>query len=159
MTGPVLTGGPAPHPQEPRAEGGVRPHHRQPALVQLARFALVGGAGTAFNAGLFLLLRNWFDAVPANLVALLVSTALTTELHRRFTFGGATGHRWRAGVQDVGTVVFYACYSSLVLLAVQALVPGVTQWGEALAVAAASVAGGLTRFAVLRFWVFTPHAP
>ena len=106
---------------------------QHPTIVQLTRYAIIGGVGTALNAVFFLVLRNWFDAVPANIVGLLVSTALTTELNRRFTFSGAPQHRWRASLQDVGTVVFYAFYSSLVLLVLQAIVPGVTQWQEALA--------------------------
>lgn len=131
-----------------------RLRRRHPTIVKLTRYAIVGGAGTALNALFFLVLRNWFDAIPANIVALLVSTALTTEMNRRFTFDGAETHCWRASVQDVGTVVFYAFYSSAVLLVLQSVVPGATQWQEAVAVAVASILGGLLRFTVLRFWVF-----
>lgn len=129
---------------------------RHPTLVQLARFAVVGGAGTGLNAIIFLALRTWLDPVPANIVALLLSTALTTEINRRFTFDGAAGHRWRASVQDIGTVVFYAFYSSGVLILLDWLAPGAATWEEALAVALASVFGGLARFAVMRYWVFVP---
>ncbi|GEL22478.1 hypothetical protein PSU4_14320 [Pseudonocardia sulfidoxydans NBRC 16205] len=129
---------------------------RHPTFVQLARFAVVGGAGTALNALIYLALRSWMSPVPANVVALLLSTGLTTELNRRFTFGGATAHRLRASVQDLITVVFYAFYSSGVLLLLEWLVPTVTQWEEALAVAGASVLGGLMRFLAMRYWVFAP---
>lgn len=128
--------------------------HVRPVLRQLARYAVVGGSSTAFNAGLFLLLRPWLDAVPANLVALTVTTALSTEVNRRFAFGGATAYRLREWVQDIGTVVFYAGYSSVVLLVLHVVDPGATPWQEAAVVAIASVAGGLTRFLVLRYWVF-----
>ncbi|ODU03171.1 MAG: hypothetical protein ABS81_15125 [Pseudonocardia sp. SCN 72-86] len=129
---------------------------RHPTFVQLARFAIVGGAGTALNALIYLALRTWMSPVPANVVALLLSTGLTTELNRRFTFDGATAHRFRASVQDVVTVVFYAFYSSGVLLLLDWLVPSATEWEEALAVAAASVLGGLLRFTAMRYWVFAP---
>lgn len=127
---------------------------RHPLAVQLARYALVGGAATALNAGLFLLFRPLLPAVPANLLSLTVTTALSTELNRRLAFGGARAHRLREWVQDLGTIAFYATYSSGVLLALQWLVGAPTPGQEAAAVAVASVGGGLLRFAVLRFWVF-----
>lgn len=126
----------------------------RPVAVQLARYAVIGGSSTALNAGLFLLLRPFLDAVPANLVALTVTTAVSTEANRRFAFGAAHAHRLREWVQDIGTVVFYAGYSSVVLLGLHLVDPGATPGQEAAAVAIASVAGGLTRFLVLRFWVF-----
>jgi putative flippase GtrA len=130
----------------------------RPVVVQLARYAVIGGSSTALNAGLFLLLRPWLDAVPANLVALTVTTAVSTEVNRRFAFGGARAHRLREWVQDIGTVLFYAGYSSVVLLGLHLADPGATPGQEAAAVALASVAGGLTRFLVLRYWVFAPGA-
>ena len=127
---------------------------RYPLAVQLARYAAVGGGATALNAALFLLVRPWLDAVPANLLALTLTTAVSTELSRRLAFGGARAHRLREWVQDVGTVGFYATYTSGVLLALHWLVAGPTPGQEAGAVALASLGGGLLRFAVLRFWVF-----
>jgi putative flippase GtrA len=132
----------------------VRLRLRHPLLVQLVRYALVGGMGTAVNAAVFLVLRTWWDAVPANLVALVVSTAVSTEVNRRFTFGGAIVHRWRTYVQNGGTVLFYAFYSSAVLLLVGLLVDSPTAVQESVAVATASVLGGAARFLVLRYWVF-----
>ncbi|MDQ4115822.1 MAG: GtrA family protein [Actinomycetota bacterium] len=132
--------------------------HARPVAVQLARYAVIGGSSTALNACLFLLLRPWLDAVPANLVALTVTTAVSTEVNRRFAFGGARAHRLREWVQDIGTVVFYAGYSSVVLLGLHLVDPGATPPQEAAALAIASVAGGLTRFLVLRYWVFEARA-
>lgn len=125
-----------------------------PLVVQVLRYAIVGGAGTAANAAIFLLLRTWFDAVPANLVALVLSTALSTELNRRFTFGGVESHHWRNAVQNTGTVVFYAFYSSAVLLALGLLVDSPGAGLEAVTVAVASLLGGTVRFLVMRYWVF-----
>lgn len=127
---------------------------RHPVLVQLARYAVVGGLGTGVNALIFIFLRTWWDAVPANLLALVLSTAVSTEVNRRFTFGADHTHRWRAHVQNGGTVLFYAFYSSTVLLLLGLLVDDATPVQESLAVATASVLGGLGRFLVLRYWVF-----
>ena len=125
-----------------------------PLLVQIVRYAVLGAAGTGTNALIFLMLRPWLDAVPANLVALVLSTALSTELNRRFTFGGAAVHRWRNTVQNGGTVLFYAFYSSAVLLLLGMFVESPSPATESLAVAAASLLGGTVRFLVLRQWVF-----
>jgi putative flippase GtrA len=127
---------------------------RHPRLVQVARYAVVGGLGTAVNAAVFLVLRTWWDTLPANLAALVVSTLVSTEANRRFTFGGVALHRWRAYVQSGGTVMFYAFYSSAVLLVLGLAVSEPTPLQETSVVASASVLGGLGRFLVLRYWVF-----
>lgn len=132
----------------------VRFRLRHPLLVQLARYAIVGGLGTATNAVMFLILRTWWDAVPANLLALVLSTAISTEANRRFTFGGAMTRRWRAHVQTGGTVLFYAFYSSTVLLLLGMVIDSPPALLESASVAVASVLGGCGRFLVLRFWVF-----
>lgn len=136
----------------PAALSAVRARH--PFAVQVVRYAVIGGAATALNAALFLIVRPWLPAVPANLVALVLTTAVSTEANRRFAFGGARAHRLREWVQDVGTVAFYATYTSAVLLGLEWIVARPTPAEEASAVALASVAGGVLRFLVLRFWVF-----
>ncbi len=137
----------------------MRLRARHPLLVQMARYTLVGGLGTLVNALVFLALREWLDAVPANLVALVVSTVVSTEANLRFTFDGEVVHRWRATVQSGGTVLFYAFYSSAVLIVLGAVMAAPTPLEESLAVAAASVLGGLGRFLVLRYWVFDTGRP
>ncbi|MDN5859068.1 MAG: GtrA family protein, partial [Pseudonocardia sp.] len=129
---------------------------RHPLVLQAARYALVGGLGTGVNALIYLVLRTWIDPVPANLVAVVLSTIASTEANRRFTFGGANVRLWRAYVQNGGTVLFYGFYSSTVLLLVAALVAHPSPTLEAACVAAASLLGGTCRFLVMRYWVFGP---
>jgi len=100
------------------------------------------------------LFRVWWGAVPANLAALALSTVLSTEVNRRFTFGRAAADRTRELVQNALTVAFYAVYGSAVLLALDGIVDDPTALQETVAVAAASAVGGLARFLVLRQWVF-----
>jgi putative flippase GtrA len=83
---------------------------------QLARYVVVGALGTGACTLFYLVFRIWWDAVPANLAAIVLSTVLSTEANRRFTFGGAPVDRVREYVQNAGTVAFYAVYSSVVLL-------------------------------------------
>jgi len=143
MTTMVLT--PA-FPRLPRVDGVV--------VRQLVRYGVVGVLGTAVSALLYLLFRVWWDAVPANLAALVLSTVASTEANRRFTFRGVPTDRGREYLQNAATVAFYAVYSSAVLLLLDALVDDPTALQESVAVAAASVLGGLARFALLRNWVF-----
>lgn len=133
----------------------ARLRQAHPFATQLARYAIVGGLGTLANALIFLALRTWWETLAANLVALMLSTLLSTEINRRFTFqASASGHRWRTYVQNGGTVVFYALYSSAVLIAVALVVDDPGPWLQSAVVAAASVLGGAVRFLVLRNWVF-----
>lgn len=141
----------------PSAVPALRERH--PLLVQLARYVVAGGVGTGVNALVYLALRTgWDDALGANLVSLLVSTLVSTEVNRRFTFEGAGGRRWRAHVQTAGMVAFYAVYSSAVLLALAAVVDDPAPLLESAVVSAASVLGGAGRFLLLRFWVFRGDA-
>jgi putative flippase GtrA len=124
---------------------------------QLVRYSLVGGLGTVLSALLYLLFRTWWDAVPANLAALVLSTVASTEANRRFTFGAAAGDRTREYLQNAATVAFYALYSTVVLVLLGAVVDDPTALEESVAVAAASAVGGTVRFLVLRNWVFGPR--
>ncbi len=126
-----------------------------PFATQMARYTVVGGLGTVANALIFLALRTWWEALAANLVALVLSTLLSTEINRRFTFQASVStHRWRTYVQTGGTVVFYAFYSSTVLITLAEIVEKPSPWLQTLAVAGASALGGIGRYLVLRFWVF-----
>jgi putative flippase GtrA len=146
LTAPVIG---LPAPRRPRLH---------PTLVQLGRYALVGGVGTGLNVVLFQVARTWLSAVPANVVAIVLSTLVTTEANRRFTFHAEHGHRWRTILQNVGTMVFYAFYGSAVLLLLHAVVESPTALMESIAVASASVLGGIARFSVMRLWEFAPAA-
>lgn len=140
------------------ATAPTRGSSRRHPAAQVVRYLLVAGVSTATNAAVFILLRTSWDMVPANLVALVISTVISTELHRRFTFGSVPTHRWRPHLQTGGTVLFYACYSSAVLLLVHGVVDDPSPLVESVAIAVASVAGGACRFLLLRFWVFEPKA-
>jgi putative flippase GtrA len=121
-------------------------------LAQLIRFALVGGSVNLVYAGLFLLLTGLGDQA-ANLVAVVASTALANELHRRLTFragdrvGWATAQWAGAGLAVVGLAA-----SSITLAALDAWTVSSGPFLAVLAVCAVSGAVGLARFAALR-WV------
>lgn len=146
-----------PDAESPVVDGAPRPwRSRHPLLAQILRYMVVGGASTALNAVLFYLMRTWWEPVPASLVSLAMSTAVSTEANRRFTFGAINARRWRIHLQSAGTVAFYACYSVVVLVVLHVLVAAPTPLHETLAIAGASVLGGASRFLLLRYWVFVP---
>jgi putative flippase GtrA len=122
------------------------------ATVQFARFVLVGGSANVVYAAVFLLLGRLGDQ-PANVVAVLASTALANELHRRLTFraggrvGWATAQWAGGGLAAVGLVA-----SSLTLAAIDAWTVSAAPLVSIVAVLAVSGAVGLARFAGLR-WV------
>jgi putative flippase GtrA len=130
------------------------PRVRRETVRQLLRYGVVGGLGTVVSALLYLMFRLWWDAVPANLAALVLSTVASTEANRRFTFGGRPVDPTRQYLQNAGTVVFYAFFGSAVLVVLGDVVDEPTAVQESAAVAAASVLGGVLRFLVLRNWVF-----
>ena len=129
---------------------------RREQLVQawtLGRFVVAGLLGNVAHAVVFLLLGA-LTASPAtfnNVVAVVVSTLVANELHRRFTFRGARSTSWFKGhglggaAAAVGLVL-----STAALSAWHHVVPGA---GAASALAVVhTVTGlvGLTNFLVLR---------
>lgn len=102
----------------------------------------------------FVVLHGW-GPLPANVAASVVGTVLGTELHRRLTFrsdprvGWATAQWQSMGVAAVGLVA-----TTVVLAAVEVLVPGSTWWEEVLVVNATTGLIGIGRYVVLRSWVF-----
>lgn len=152
----VMTSDPS-VPGVPVTGGSPRAWLSRSLLAQLGRYIVVGALATAANAVLFFGLRTWWPPVPASLASLVLSTAFSTEANRRFTFAGSGMRLWRVYLQGVGTVVFYAGYSAVVLVVLAAMFAAPTRLHETLAIAAASVLGGTSRFLLLRHWVFVPE--
>ncbi|MGH3615448.1 MAG: GtrA family protein [Pseudonocardia sp.] len=129
----------------------------QPLYAQIARYVLVGAASTALSATLFYLLRTWWPPLPSSLLAVALSTVYSTEANRTFTFADARW--WRVYVQGLGTFAFYASYGAVVLSVLPALVTAPTPVQETIALSAASVLGGTSRYLLLRCWVFARSEP
>jgi putative flippase GtrA len=127
---------------------------RLPELLRsLARFAVVGTSTTALYALLYLLAVEALPPHLANLVAMVISTVVSTEWHRRWTFrsprSGLRTHL-RAGL--VTTVTYAMTSAALVVLA--RVDPDAEEIVQVAALVAATTLAGLLRFAVLRLWVF-----
>ena len=121
---------------------------------QFARFSAVGIASTASHLTLFSGLTTVLGAQGANVGAALLTAVANTAVNRRFTFGvrGAAG----AGRQHLQSLLFVALGLALTSGAL-ALLDAVTtpnQLAELTVVVAANIVGALSRFALLRSWVF-----
>ncbi|HET9255691.1 MAG TPA: GtrA family protein [Pseudonocardiaceae bacterium] len=130
-----------------RAGGGL--------LWQLAAFAVIGLISTAANAVLYVLLRSWAPPLVANLIALVAVNLLNTEANRRLTFASSRVSRQRAHLQGLVVFALYYVITSGGLLVLQAVVAHPSRWLEVTALLVSSVVGTLTRFLLLRAWVFT----
>ena len=121
---------------------------------QLARFASVGAASTILFGTLVALLAGPFGLLLADLVALAVSSLANTAAHRRLTFS----LRGRAGRRRhfAGGLVLAILPLALTLVALAGLVLGhVGSLAlQVLVLTAASAAGALARFTLLRRFVF-----
>jgi putative flippase GtrA len=131
--------------------------HGDDAGAEFVRFVTVGVASSIVYFGLFLALRG-LGAVPANVVAFVVSSVLANELHRRVTFhaGGRIG--WLTAQSEAGGLAVVGLLATSATLAALDGVLGTAWWAQLLLIAAVTGAIGLIRFAALRLWVFSGHA-
>ena len=131
--------------------------HGDDAAAEFARFVTVGVVSSLVYFGLVLALRG-LGAVPANVVAFVVSSVLANELHRRVTFhaGGRVG--WFAAQCEAGGLAVAGLFATSAVLAALDGVVGSAWWAQVLLIATVTGLIGLIRFAALRLWVFSGHA-
>ncbi len=79
-------------PSDPRPAGPVADPRRARSSGQLVRFVVAGVTSSASYAVVFLVMARVLaaGAIMSNVAATLFSTVLANELHRRFSFRGAT---------------------------------------------------------------------
>src|SRR5919205_1484996 len=75
--------------------------HGDDAAAEFVRFVTVGVSSSLVYFALFLALRG-LGAVPANIVAFVVSSVLANELHRRVTFHADGRVGWLAAQFEAG---------------------------------------------------------
>ena len=131
--------------------------HGDDAVAEFVRFVTVGVSSTVVYFGLFVVLRG-IGAVPANVIAFVVSSVLANELHRRVTFhaGGRVG--WFTAQCEAGGLAVAGLVATTLALSALDPVVGTAWWAQLLLIAAVTGAIGLIRFAALRLWVFSGHA-
>lgn len=134
---------------EPRTERRLDVSH------PVVWYLVAGVATTGLQELIFLAARPAIQSVAANIVAIALTTLANTEFHRRVTFAHMRTSAVRLHLQSLGTFAFYAGYGSIVLVLLQAIVDSPSATLEAVILAVTSTIGGVIRFVVLRWWVFT----
>lgn len=136
--------------------GRVQPSTRRgfrELVGSLSRFAIVGTTTTGLYLGLYVLAVQLMPALVANLLAMVLSTLVSTEWHRSWTF-----HSDRSGLRThlqagLVTTLTYLLTSGA-LLALERWSPGAGEIAQVAALVAATTTAGLIRFTALRVWVF-----
>lgn len=122
---------------------------------QLVRFCGIGVLSTAAYILLYVVLRTVLGAQLANLAALLVTAIANTAANRRFTFGvrGA----YRAGVHQLQGLFVFALgllLTSGSLAGLHGLIAEPARWLEVGVLVVANLIATISRFILLRGWVF-----
>ena len=118
---------------------------------QLVVFAGVGGVFNLLYAGLYIALREAWNAQWANGVALVLSTIAGTWGHRRVTFGvrGSDGTVPQQGL-GLALLAFGLAATAGSLWLLDAAVDDPSRWAELLVLAGANLGVGLVRFLLFR---------
>lgn len=125
-------------------------------LHRLARFGIAGGSATLFYLVLAMALvtLGHLQAVPASIVAYLLSLGLSYGLQSRFTFR-QSGDSASQIVRFLATaLVGLALSYSLVYL-----VSEVLHWWSVIGNIAVCILIPIANYFVFKFWVFTPETP
>ena len=137
--------------------GGVAGWLRSERIpAQFARFVLVGGSTTAVYALLFLLLaRFWgINYMAAHVTAMLVSTALANELHRRLTFHAGERVGWFTAQWEAGGISMIGLFATSTALGWLDVATATARHALQIAVVVGVIALiGVIRFVALR-WIF-----
>jgi glycosyltransferase involved in cell wall biosynthesis len=128
------------------------------AADQLMRFAGVGVVSTLGYLFLFIAWRPLLGAFAANAVAMAIATLFNTAVHRELSQGiDGQARRGRLAVVAGGLYLLSLAFTTLGLAVAQWIAPA-SLIAELAAIAVASVAAAVFRFAVLRAWIFRPTA-
>jgi putative flippase GtrA len=137
-----------PHP-------GARPATSRELPWQIASFMAVGIASTIAYVLLYLLLRGFMSAQPANVLSLLMTAVANTAVNRRLTFG-ISGRTNAARHQAKGLIAFGIglALTSGALAALHFGSPHPSRGLEVSVLIAANLLATVIRFVLFRTWVF-----
>jgi putative flippase GtrA len=150
--------GPVPgKPTSGAAENGLSDWLRgEGTLAQFARFVLVGGSTTVGYALLFLLMAHlWgINYMAAHVTAIVASTGLANELHRRLTFHAEDRVGWFTAQWEAGGISMIGLFATSTALGWLDVATASAHHALQIAVVVAITALiGLIRFVALR-WIF-----
>jgi putative flippase GtrA len=121
---------------------------------ELVRFARVGMVSTLVYLALFLAFRDLLGALVANAVVLVLTTAVNTAVHARFTFAGRGPFRHRTQLLGAATVLVTSVGLTTLALVVAGVLAPDSRLAEMAAILIGTGVAALARFCLLRAWVF-----
>lgn len=145
--------------KRPRPESRVqaRPRaQRMRALVrQIGGFLVVGAICTAASLALYASLRPSVGVQWANAISLIVTSLLNTELNRRLSWNIQSRRMWvRDHLKGLLVMLLALALTSSSLWLLHAIVRQPSLAVEVITITAANVLAALTRFLLLRHWIF-----
>lgn len=139
---------------------------KYPVLVkQLRGFATVAVICTVVSVCIFAALRPLTGTQWANAISLILCAFLNTELNRRISFGvRGKNHLWHDHRKGVWVMLIALTMTSGSLALLNWLVPHASILVELLVITFGNIASAVTRFVLLRYWIFRrlrrqPKAP
>ncbi|GII95080.1 bifunctional glycosyltransferase family 2/GtrA family protein [Sinosporangium siamense] len=143
---------PAPFHPDARTGNG----NRVERIWQVLLFCAVGAVSTVAHGLLYMMLREWWPVMGANLAALILCTLLNTEANRRLTFRRSAGahKKLQAHLKGLGVFTLYFLFTSLCTLLWQRMNPGAGLVYETLVLLTSALVGTVARFLLMRDWVF-----
>jgi len=146
----------AQHPQHtPGTTGVVLPTRLTGIRAQVAGFLAVGVVCTVASVAIFAVLRPLTGVQWANLISLVLTSILNTELNRRHSFGIHGRRYWlRDHRRGLWVMLLALGLTSGSLRLLHTLLPEASVLDELLTITAANVLAAVTRFLLLRYWIF-----
>lgn len=126
---------------------------------QVFKFAIVGIGSTALNLVLFMGLRPSLGNQWANIVLLLICTAITTWLNRRFTFSAPGSGGVRMRVQSLALLTITVVKTSGALKLLRLFDPEANSAVSTTTVAAGNVLATIAGFMLRRRWFAPDRRP
>lgn len=139
----------------PGATGAPKPHRFAGIGQQIGGFLAVGAVCTLASVAIFAALRPLAGVQWANLISLVLTSVLNTELNRRHSFGITERRYWfRDHRRGLWVMLLALGLTSGSLWILHAAWPGASMLDELLTITAANVLAAVTRFLLLRHWIF-----
>lgn len=136
----------------------VRPQwwQRHPVLaMQLRGFALVAVICTVISMTIFSSLRPVMDTQWANAISLILCSVLNTDLNRRLSFGiRGRALWWRDQRRGLWVMVLALIFTSGSLWVLREVSPNAPLLVELAVIVAGNAASAVTRFLMMRYWIF-----
>lgn len=123
--------------------------------VQLRGFAIVAVICTVISMTIFAGLRPLTGTQWANVISLVLSSILNTELNRRMSFGvNGRDLWWQDQRRGLWVMILALAMTSGSLWALHEISPNASIFVELAVIVLANVTSAVTRFLLLRYWIF-----